>query len=94
MSCSYAGQTIGAPPAGNFHSTTTFPIARTELLASVNFNGGTIRGTRYLGRLHHRRQFTNNTMTANMNEKLSFNYQGLPIDCATGDQTRIATRTG
>lgn len=92
MSCSYAGTTIGSTYGGNFRLTSTIPIAQDgSFSTTVNFTGDpnttsdvfTISG-----------KFTNNTMSASWSEKWSFNYQGYPIDCVTGNQTLTATRTG
>jgi len=92
MSCSYAGQTVGSTSGGNFHVTSTIPIAQDgSFTATVNFTGEpnttsdifTMTG-----------KFTNGTMSANWSENWSFTDQGYPIDCTTGNQTLTATRTG
>ena len=96
MSCSYAGQTIGSTYGGNVHLTSTIPIAQNgSFSTTVNFNGGTISGYPITSDVFTvAGQFANNTVSGTFNEKLSFNYQGLTIDCTTGDQTWTATRTG
>jgi hypothetical protein len=62
--------------------------------ASVSFTGETVAGQPVTSDVFTiAGQFTNNTASGTFNETIGFNYQGLPIDCTTGNQTWFATRT-